>query len=478
MQLFFKSILLSFFLVNYLIAQPTFNKHIIDNNTHGSGGLYSCDLDDDGDMDILAAGLQDNRILWFENNGGTPIEWVKHTIDGNVGSAHSVYAADFDSDNDLDVIGAAYEGTPGIAIWSSSGGDPLAWAKSSVAPTFTNAHEIYAHDIDKDGDMDILGASSDLNTISWWRNEGGDPIQWTQQVIANNITLAKSVHAGDLDGDGDEDILGVSIIDNLVLWWRNDGGDPIKWTRKTIDGNFGGAHKVQAVDIDNDNDLDVVGAGYLGHQIAWWKNEGGDPVKWKREIIKNGFTNACHAHAVDIDNDGDNDIIGSSQGDNKIGLWLNNGDTPIAWEEIIVDNNFNRVWPLYATDLDGDGDIDIIGATSHNGNKQVRWYENLLITSVGEEENAVPQKLKLFQNYPNPFNPTTIIRYNLPARGFVNISIFNSIGEKIKSVVNKDLNAGSYEIEIHANNLSSGVYLYKMDFDNSVAISKKMVLLR
>lgn len=453
-------------------AQISFKKHIVDNSTLGAGGIYVCDIDDDGDNDILAAGLQDNKILLFLNEGGYPITWNKQTIGANVGNAHSVFSSDFDNDNDLDIIGAAYVGSPGIALWTNNGGNILNWTKSVVANSFVNAHEIYADDIDNDGLVDILGASSDLNKIAWWKNNGGNPINWIEQEIDGNIALAKSVHAGDINGDGLTDVIGASILNNDILLWKNDGSNPINWTKEIVDANFIGAHRVQAVDLDNDNDLDILAAAYIGQQIAWWENNGIDPINWTKHVIKSNFTNACIAYAVDIDSDGDNDIIGSAQGANKVSLWLNDNRSKIGWTEVTVDNNFYRVWPLHAGDIDGDGDIDIVGASSHNGNNEIRWWENMLITSTDNGFESIPSELKLFPNYPNPFNPVTKIKYSIPSKlnsfrdtessGVVSLKVFDLLGREIKTLVNQFQLPGEYEVYFDASDLASGIYIYTL----------------
>lgn len=78
-------------------GQINFWEGTIDNNVHGVGGIYACDLDNDSDIDVLGASLQDNQIIWWRNDGGNPITWTKIIIGSNVEEAHSVYAADFDN---------------------------------------------------------------------------------------------------------------------------------------------------------------------------------------------------------------------------------------------------------------------------------------------------------------------------------------------------------------------------------------------
>jgi hypothetical protein len=472
------------------IAQIDFFELSIHNNTHGLGGVYISDLDNDLDMDVLGASLEDNQIIWWRNDGGDPIIWTKLVIGNNVGEAHSVYAADFNGDSLKDVVGAAYVGTPGVAWWRNDSGIPISWTKFTVANNFTNAHEIYAHDLDRDSNMDILGASSNLNRIAWWRNDGGDPIVWTEQILTSNVTLAKSVTAGDLDGDQDNDVIGVAITAHDVIWWRNDGGQPIQWTQFLIDGNFGGAHRVQAVDMDGDIDLDVLGAGYLSNQIAWWRNDGGDPIVWTRQVIGSGFVNACIAYAVDLDGDTDKDVIATGQGINQIAWWRNDGGEPIQWTKFIITNNFTRPWPLHAGDLDGDQDVDIVDGSSHDGSNQIKWWRNDGITSV-EEIFSTPTEFNVFQNYPNPFNPSTRIKFTIPTSPFnpspyqregqrqrlITLKIYDVLGNEVAILVEEEKPAGNYEVEFDGRNLTSGIYFYKL-VAGSFVETKKMVLMK
>jgi subtilisin-like proprotein convertase family protein len=83
--------------------------------------------------------------------------------------------------------------------------------------------------------------------------------------------------------------------------------------------------------------------------------------------------------------------------------------------------------------------------------------------TVGVEENTVPQKYELSQNYPNPFNPTTVIRYQLSVVSNVTLKVYDVMGREVQTLVNKRLNAGTYETTFDASMLSSGVYFYRME---------------
>jgi len=97
--------------------------------------------------------------------------------------------------------------------------------------------------------------------------------------------------------------------------------------------------------------------------------------------------------------------------------------------------------------------------------------------------NGLPSSFTLSQNYPNPFNPSTKIKYDVPQNSFVNITIYNLLGETVAELVNKDLNAGNYEATWNAENLPSSVYLISiraesLEGNKSFSDVQKAVLLK
>ena len=370
-----------------LLGQLNLVEHVIDRDAHGAASLYACDLDRDGDKDILAAMYEEDRLVWWRNDGGSPITWTRLVVGEGFAQAGSVYAADLDGDSLTDVLGVARVGDE-VAWWRNEGGDPILWNKHTICAGYDFAHEVYAEDLDRDGDIDVLGAASYANEVTWWRNDGGSPITWTEQVIGSGFGGAKSVHVGDFDGDETLDVVGAAILDNDVTWWHRSGGDSVTWTEYLIDGNFGGAHRVQAVDVNLDGRLDVVGAAYFAGQIAWWRNNGGNPITWSKQTIGTNFGSACIAQAIDLDGDGDMDVLGTAQSGNQVAWWRNdnNGGEPFTWTKFVIDS-LRRVWPLYSCDLDGDQDNDVIAASGWAGTNEVKWWEN---TPAAVEEALNP----------------------------------------------------------------------------------------
>jgi hypothetical protein len=363
-------------------------EHSIDASFDGANSVYATDMDGDGDMDVVGAAKDDNDISWWENDG-TPnnSDWTEHSIDASFDYAHSVYATDMDGDGDMDVVGAAYNGHD-ISWWENTSitpSLPTITTEYSVDGSFNGAISVYATDMDGDGDVDILGAAKDGNDISWFENDGTpNNSSWTEYLVDGSFNGARSVYATDMDGDGDVDILGAAADADDIAWWINDG-DPKQnsWTKYKIDNNFDGAYSVYATDMDGDGDIDVLGAAQVGDDISWWENDGTpNNADWTEYTVDGSFNEARSVYATDMDRDGDVDILGAATTDDDISWWENDG-TPnnSDWTEHSIDASFNGAGSVYATDMDGDGDMDVVGAAKDDNN--ISWWENKVAVVSG-----------------------------------------------------------------------------------------------
>ena len=97
--------------------------------------------------------------------------------------------------------------------------------------------------------------------------------------------------------------------------------------------------------------------------------------------------------------------------------------------------------------------------------------------AVESDSISIPDKFELSQNYPNPFNPSTAIRYQLPMTSHISLKVYDVLGNEVLTLIDQEKPAGSYEAEIDASQLSSGVYLYKIQAGSFVE-TKKMILLK
>ncbi|MCK9425499.1 MAG: T9SS type A sorting domain-containing protein [Ignavibacteriaceae bacterium] len=121
------------------------------------------------------------------------------------------------------------------------------------------------------------------------------------------------------------------------------------------------------------------------------------------------------------------------------------------------------------SDINGNVIVYRLKQTNYDGSNS---YSQEVEVNLAAEKN-----FSLSQNYPNPFNPVTTINYSVPELGLVNITVFDVLGRKVKTLVNTVQNAGEYSIPFDASKLSGGIYYYRMT-TNRNAITRKMILLK
>lgn len=120
----------------------------------------------------------------------------------------------------------------------------------------------------------------------------------------------------------------------------------------------------------------------------------------------------------------------------------------------------------------------VFDSSGHNNNGTIHDATWSLVTSVREEEALnIPDECMLGQNYPNPFNPTTTIRFGLPTRSQVTLTVYNTLGQQVAALVQGEKEGGYHEVKFDGTGLSSGVYFYRITAGDYVA-TKQLLLLR
>jgi hypothetical protein len=106
------------------------------------------------------------------------------------------------------------------------------------------------------------------------------------------------------------------------------------------------------------------------------------------------------------------------------------------------------------------------------------WADSVFVlTEVYETQNNIPLGFALYQNYPNPFNPSTTIRFSLPKTEYITLKVFDVLGNEITTLVNGEMTAGEHSVVFDAKDLSTGIYLYKLEASNFVQ-QKKMIVIK
>jgi len=109
--------------------------------------------------------------------------------------------------------------------------------------------------------------------------------------------------------------------------------------------------------------------------------------------------------------------------------------------------------------------------------KQIDYDGSSTYSQVVEVNISSPTDFVLYQNYPNPFNPSTTIKFALPVESRVKINVFNSLGQLVETIMDKEMESGYHEVNFNASKYSSGVYLYQLQAQDYVSV-KKMLLIK
>ena len=244
-------------------------------------------------------------------------------------------------------------------------------------------------------------------------------------------------------------------------------------------GSTAGESNIVMGDFDGDTDLDLITLESYS-SVLLIKNQGN--LNFTSESIS--AAGAMGLAVMDYENDGDLDFItvNDQLQTNGITVFLNDGTGSFTTRE-------NCFFPfatglprsVVASDFDQDGKTDIaIVSSVATGVDSLFVLYNLGGGTVGIQEQEIeeiPTTFSLAQNFPNPFNPTTTIQFSLPQAGDVTLKIYNVLGEEVKTLVNEFKGIGNHSVQFNANNLASGMYLYRLQAGGFVE-TKKMILLK
>jgi hypothetical protein len=319
------------------------------------------DVDQDGDTDVYMAGYG-GRIAWYENDGGNPPgAWVEHIIDVADG-AESVFAARVDGDADIDFFSAVFN-LDEIA-WHRNDGNAQSWHTQTITFACRNASDVWAADLDGDGDNDAISIATFDGKVDWYENTG---VSWVVRPIA--VAIAEGVEAADLDQDGDLDVV------SGLSWYESDGGSPPSFQPRSLPALPSQlANSTAVIDVDRDGDPDILTRGAAGDRIDWYENNGAMPPRWTQHVVSTAADAPTSVYAADLDGDADVDVLSSSAGDNTIAWYENDGASPPSWTRRAISTTAMGARSVFAADLEGDGDIDVVSASQWDA--KIVWHVN------------------------------------------------------------------------------------------------------
>ncbi len=379
----------------------TWTKNTVSDQLEKAKKNVVVDIDLDGDLDIICtanpegSGAEDaaaDNVTLYLNDGSET--YTESVIESTFRTARGLASADLNGDGYPDVI-VGSQNSDSALVWyeNPTSGYNSEWSKRDIGPAAPFNYSVLAVDLDDDGNMDIVdgigdaaaGGSVSGDYIRWLESDGGSVPTFTVNNLINYASPS-GIAVADFDGDSDNDIVGMAwlsytnpspVTDEDVRWWAQ-GANMIFTEQETIKTAYGGNDAI-AADIDGDEDMDILGAGWKAQTIDWWANDGAGSFGSSLHTIKTSFIHSRSAIAADLDGDADMDIVACADNDNTVSWFENDGSE--SFSEHQINTSFSYAYFVSAADMDGDGDMDVVAtAQDEDGGSgiagQLAWWES------------------------------------------------------------------------------------------------------
>ena len=364
--------------VNDLDDTPTVTIALSDLSFKSDGPFHTSVLDANNDniMELIVAEYRGNKFTLYQSKDGVYEE--SHSFDGP--RAHHTSLTDFNKDGYMDIVSSAYDQTKGYSLIMNTGAsninDSFNFDNNLVpgsAGTSSGAVHTSVADFNNDLYPDIIGSSYTSEKFVLFINDQNGGFAQTITINNTDISQVASTSVGDIDKDGDMDIVAVSQ-DSMVIVFMNTGtiDSPVFDGGTVISTTPGVTTHVNLAHLNSDEYLDMIVAGISGGFYVFM-NDGSGGFELGTMINTPGFSDALNTTVLDIDEDGDQDILGSTKSGDFI-LITNNGTANVF--------NFNTVEQYgqgsgaattTVADIDGDGSLEILA--SSRGSDWVYVYD-------------------------------------------------------------------------------------------------------
>ncbi len=196
--------------------------------------------------------------------------------------------------------------------------------------------------------------------------------QFTSKQTINATESGESIYAVDLDQDNDIDIISALVSNNKLVWYKNLGSGMFSASNLLSD-SVSSPRQVIAADLNNDAKQDIISANNGDSSISWFKNLGNGTFSSKITITNSAF-NVESIYTADVDNDGDFDLLSGSYFPNGMVAWYANNGSGNFGPQQIISNSSIHVKTIVASDLNNDSLPDVLVASFLG---DVKWFKNL-----------------------------------------------------------------------------------------------------
>jgi hypothetical protein len=395
----------------------------------------ACCIANDGNLivagytDIGTTQIDDQLIIIKYNVSNGAIMWTKiyGSSTGNPIPDEMGHGCISDGAN-LYVVGIYYDGAQKIMIWKLNASGDTIWTKDYS--TSNGDAEANGCAVDNNGNLYVSGYTLQATSykITLFKYNSSGTLQWIKysaslDEAASNIMSGCTVQGNNIFVTG---LAGDNNNRYGVTLKYTDAGDTVWVKRNDSPSTYDQNHKCKA---DANGDVYISGTRYNGTNDDWvmLKYKGTDGTLLWTVVFNHPANNSDYAIDCALDNSGG----------------------------------------LYATGF----------VNYNNGNSDIYTVKYQSTIGIKKISSEIPSSFLLSQNYPNPFNPKTIINFQLPMSNYVKLNIYDALGREVATLVNEQLNPGTYEVEWNAGNYPSGTYFYKLQ-TGSFSETKKMLIVK
>ncbi len=364
-------------------SPPVWTERIASSAVPGAAGVIVADIDGDTDPDFVAAAVTANTIYWFESNGASPPAFTRRTVSSLAVGCSSVAAADLNGDGRTDVVG--YNSEVPALLWfentATADGAPeaITWVQRIVGGAPTANGRVCAADLNGDARPDVILATP--TGLRWFRNNTANPGMFTPALFTFNLAGPSGVCAANVNGDSRLDIVVSFGAGKGVAWYENDGQTIPEFIERVIEANTTGHASVAAGDLDADGDTDIL-AGDSEVAVLHWYEQGEPDINIGWSTVDGGGGSSAAtgsppdgAEPLFVVNGtiGQHDASASASGAFEVrgGFWLTpldapcpgdaNGDDVVDFLDLnLVLSDFGQAGPGLAGDVNHDGVCDFI----------------------------------------------------------------------------------------------------------------------
>lgn len=388
--------------------------------------VYASDLDSDGDQDVIAlfgflGGTQ--QVLWWRNIDGLGGLWEEQIIDTQFIVGRSVVSSDIDGNGTNDVIAASEQER--VCWWSNTDGTGNLWEEHLVC---NEGNLVECADMDGDGDTDLAISSWSFDTFFWYENTDGIGENWEEHEIASSIKGAQCGNPCDMNSDGYMDFIGMELFANTLYWWENKDGTGTTWTEHVISTSIVEPRSMHAGDIDGDGDLDVTAVSNVNDDVVWFRNDDGLGGAWTEILVTHMtiplYRNLYDVHTSDLDADGDIDICSLVHCAGGWVFWCENIDgAGEIWAVHVFDPFVHSPFSVHPADINGDGKNDLItclaGGTGSSGG-DITWWD---LNEDGYSPEGYLESSILDTDIASPDYHTLSFEYEVPSGTMLSLQI-------------------------------------------------------